>query len=163
MVLTLERFQSGEQAEIDREALVTVFTAHAAEFDEIGWATLRTTDEGEAEIAGRVFADLGAEVLHVELPAGDPLRAALPFAGPRRDPDASLRFSAWNAGKRGLACEAGDPRLDVALAGADIVIDTPGWPGVHQLDPARAVRDTVAARATERGERASFTRRSMEK
>ncbi len=91
-----------------------------------------------AAMAGRILADLGAEVLRAEPPQGDPLRAALPFAGPRRDPDASLRFAAWNAGKRGLACAADDPRLDVALAGAHVVIDTPGWPGVHQLDPARA-------------------------
>ncbi len=66
MVLTLERFQSGEQAEIDREALVTVFTAHAAEFDEIGWATLRTTDEGEAEISVPDFAEVMEAAVYVE-------------------------------------------------------------------------------------------------
>ncbi len=89
-------------------------------------------------MTGRILADLGADVLRVEPVAGDPLRQALPLAGARRDPDASLRFAAWNAGKRGLACAPDDPRLAAALAGAQIVIDTPGWPGVHELDPARA-------------------------
>lgn len=91
-----------------------------------------------AAMAGRMLADLGAEVVKVELPAGDPLRAAAPFVGARRDADASLRFAAWSAGKLGLACEADDPRLERLLEGADLVIDTPGWPGVHQLDPQRA-------------------------
>jgi crotonobetainyl-CoA:carnitine CoA-transferase CaiB-like acyl-CoA transferase len=91
-----------------------------------------------AALTGRILADLGADVLRAEPPTGDPLRGAVPFAGARRDPDASLRFAAWNAGKSGLACSADDPRLAAALAGAHIVIDTPGWPGVHQIDPSRA-------------------------
>ena len=52
-----------------------------------------------AEMAGRILADLGAEVVKVEPEGGDPLRRVGPFRGERRDPDASLRFAAWNAGK----------------------------------------------------------------
>ena len=59
---------------------------------------------------------------------------------PDRPPpgELSLRFEAWNAGKRGLACRANDSRLEALLAGADLVIDTPGWPGSLQLGPERA-------------------------
>src|ERR1044071_8867496 len=87
-----------------------------------------------AALAGRILADLGADVVKVEPPAGDPLRRIGPFQpGTGR----SLRFAAWNAGKRGLACTAADPRLDALLGGADIVLETPGWPGVVEVDPSR--------------------------
>jgi crotonobetainyl-CoA:carnitine CoA-transferase CaiB-like acyl-CoA transferase len=90
------------------------------------------------QITGRLLADLGAEVVKVEPPGGDPLRRVGPFIDDRRDAEASLRFAAWNAGKTSLTAEAGDPALDALLAGADVVLDTPGWPGALELDPARA-------------------------
>jgi crotonobetainyl-CoA:carnitine CoA-transferase CaiB-like acyl-CoA transferase len=90
-----------------------------------------------AAMAGRILADLGAEVVKVEPQSGDPLRRIGPFE--RGDASGrSLRFVAWNAGKRSLACTAADPRLAALFAGADIVIETPGWPGMLEVDPARA-------------------------
>lgn len=91
-----------------------------------------------ASMAGRILADLGAEVVRVEAPAGDALRRVGPFAGGSAEEGRSLRFAAWNAGKDGLACSADDPRLEVLLHGADVVVQTPGWPGVLEVDPARA-------------------------
>ncbi len=80
-----------------------------------------------AAIAGRVLADLGADVVKVEPPSGDPLRT-LPH-----------RFAAWNAGKRSVvAASDDDPAVARLLAAADVVIDTPGFPGAWALDPARA-------------------------
>ena len=90
------------------------------------------------QIAGRLLADLGAEVIKVEPPGGDPLRRVAPFIDGRRDAEASLRFGAWNAGKISIVCGVDDPRLETLLAGADLVFDTPGWPGALQLDPERA-------------------------
>lgn len=112
------------------------------------------------QITARLLADLGAEVVKVEPPGGDPLRRVGPFfedrsfegrsfedpsfegssVGDPRDPEASLRFFAWNAGKTSIVCEAADPRLDGLLAAADVVIDTPGWPGAFELDTDRAPR-----------------------
>lgn len=86
-------------------------------------------------MAGRLLADMGAEVVKLEPPEGDPLRRVGPFAG---DSDRSLRFAAWNAGKTSLARPADDPRVDEILAGADIVIETPGFPGVLDVSPDRA-------------------------
>ena len=109
---------------------------------------LRVVDlAGEpAAMAGRILADLGADVVKVEPRGGDPLRRVGPFE--RGDASGrSLRFAAWNAGKRSLACPADDPRLAALLAGADIVIETPGWPGVLEVDPARA-RHAVWVRVT---------------
>jgi crotonobetainyl-CoA:carnitine CoA-transferase CaiB-like acyl-CoA transferase len=92
------------------------------------------------QMSGRILADLGAEVVKLEPPGGDPLRQVAPFIGDRDDPEASLRFAAWNAGKTSLLHEAsrGEDELDALLAAADVVIDTPGWPGALQLDPERA-------------------------
>lgn len=98
-----------------------------------------------AAMAGRILADLGAEVVKVETPAGDPLRREGPFA--EAGESRSLRYAAWNAGEDGLACEATDPRLEALLRGADIVVQTPGWPGVLEVDPAGAP-DAVWVRVT---------------
>jgi crotonobetainyl-CoA:carnitine CoA-transferase CaiB-like acyl-CoA transferase len=90
---------------------------------------LRVVDlAGEpAAIAGRVLADLGADVVVVEPPGGHPLR------------EQPHRWTAWAAGKRSLDVRGpDDPRLDALLRTADAVIDTPGFPGAFELDPARA-------------------------
>ena len=80
-----------------------------------------------AAMAGRILADLGADVVLVEPPGGHPLRA-LPH-----------RFLAWGAGKASVVVDgADDPKLDDLLSTADVVIDTPGFPGALALDPARA-------------------------
>jgi len=80
-------------------------------------------------MAGRVLADLGADVVLVEPPGGHPLRSA------------PHRWAAWSAGKRCLVVDGpDDPRLEPLLAVADAVIDTPGAPGALTLDPGRAPR-----------------------
>jgi crotonobetainyl-CoA:carnitine CoA-transferase CaiB-like acyl-CoA transferase len=89
-------------------------------------------------LGGRILADLGAEVVKLEPPDGDPLRAEGPFIDGRRDPEASLRFAAWHAGETSVVCAPDDPRLAALLAGADVVLDTPGWPGAPALDPSAA-------------------------
>jgi len=88
-----------------------------------------------AAMTGRILADLGAEVVRVEPSGGDPLRDVVPLG-----PDGtSLRFAAWNAGKTCVTVDgADDPRLDAVLAGADVVLCTPGWPGALAPDPGRS-------------------------
>jgi crotonobetainyl-CoA:carnitine CoA-transferase CaiB-like acyl-CoA transferase len=88
-----------------------------------------------AEMTGRILADLGADVVKVEPPGGDPLRSVPPLG-----PDGtSLRFTAWSAGKTCLEVSGpDDPRLAELLQRADVVLTTPGWPGTMDLDPARA-------------------------
>ena len=68
--------------------------------------------------AGRMLADLGADVLKVEPPSGDPARLRPPFAGDAPAADRSLPFLYRNANKRGVA-------LDLH--------DTDGWHGFLQL------------------------------
>jgi crotonobetainyl-CoA:carnitine CoA-transferase CaiB-like acyl-CoA transferase len=89
-----------------------------------------------AAIAGRVLADLGADVVVIEPPLGSPLRA-LPY-----------EWAAWGAGQRSVVVSGpDDPRLERLLAGADIVIETPGFPDAWVLEEARAP-DAVWVRVT---------------
>jgi len=80
-------------------------------------------------MAARMLADLGARVLRPAPPGGDPLRAQ-----PHRD-------AAWTArSERVDVAGPDDPVLDALLDGADVVLDTPGFPGAWSVDPARAPR-----------------------
>jgi crotonobetainyl-CoA:carnitine CoA-transferase CaiB-like acyl-CoA transferase len=85
---------------------------------------LRVLDLGgaESDAVSRVFADLGADVLKIEPPAGSPARRALPSVA-----GASIAFALHNANKRSAVLDPDDDadreRL-VELAGtADIVVD----------------------------------------
>ena len=88
-----------------------------------------------AAMTGRILADLGADVVKVEPPGGDPLRHVPPLG-----PDGiSLRHRVWSAGKRSVVLGSpDDPRLAELLAQADVVIATPRWPGALVADPAAA-------------------------
>src|SRR5436190_3062660 len=64
-------------------------------------------------LCARILADLGADVIKVEPPTGDPARWRGPFSDDRPDAEQSLSWAAWNVNKRSVA-------LDLALpAGRD--------------------------------------------
>ncbi len=65
---------------------------------------LDVTDIG-GQMAGRVFADLGADVIKVEPPGGDPVRRMKPFAGDVEDPERSLLWLNYNLNKRGIVLD----------------------------------------------------------
>lgn len=95
-------------------------------------------------MAGRMLADLGADVVKLEPAGGDVLRRALPV-----DPlsGTSLRFLAWNAGKTSIEYTPGDRRIDQLLSAADVIIETPGYTEALELPVARAP-DAVWLKAT---------------
>lgn len=72
--------------------------------------------------AGQVLAEMGADVVKVELSAGDPARTVGPHVAGR-----SLYFSAVNTGKRGVQLDlarAGDrDRLEALIGAADVVLE----------------------------------------
>jgi crotonobetainyl-CoA:carnitine CoA-transferase CaiB-like acyl-CoA transferase len=75
----------------------------------------------------RLLADLGADVVKVEPPDGDPSRQAGPFPGDAPDPEQSGLFHFLNAGKRSVVADLDDPAgvewLHELLAGSDILVE----------------------------------------
>src|SRR5439155_9528533 len=92
-------------------------------------AGLRVIDlTGECgQYCGRLLAGLGADVVKVEPPGGDPVRRLGPFLDddPARG---SLTWAVLNAGKRGVVLDPNLPadrqRLDALIAGTDIVLES---------------------------------------
>jgi len=84
-------------------------------------------------ICGKVLADLGADVIKVEKPGGDPARSIGPFFHDQLDPEKSLFWFAFNTSKRGITLdiETADGRaiFERLVRSADIVIESfdPGY------------------------------------
>lgn len=68
---------------------------------------LRVIELGDipASYATRQLADLGADVIKIEPPGGDPNRLLPPFAGNIEHPERSLTFIHANANKRGIVLD----------------------------------------------------------
>ncbi len=96
-----------------------------------GLAGVRVLELGElvsAPYATKLLADLGADVIKVEPPDGDPARYRGPFAADV-DPDRSGLYLALNTSKRSVVVDrsaAGEDRLAPLVADADIVISNLG-------------------------------------
>ena len=92
-------------------------------------AHLRVVDltDIRGAFAGRLLADLGADVIKLEPPGGDPARLRPPFAGNVEAADRSLPFLYRNANKRGATLDLRDASGRRRLAGlcdaADILIE----------------------------------------
>lgn len=75
-----------------------------------------------APFAGRILAEMGADVIKVEYGQGDPAREIGPHLEGR-----SLYFAAFNSGKRGvwldLRSEEGRAHLDALIDSADIILE----------------------------------------
>ena len=92
-----------------------------------GLRVLDLTDE-HGHLAGRILADLGAEVIKVEPPVGDALRRRGPFVGGEPHPDCGVAWLARNAGKRTMIIDlqsaAGAERLRGLARQADVLIES---------------------------------------
>src|SRR5215472_10184271 len=113
-----------------------------------GVHVLDLTDE-PGHFAGKLLGDLGADVVKVEPPGGDPIRRRGPFWGRAADPERSLPWLVYNTSKRGITLDVTKPRgrdlfLDLA-ARADVVVETStpgalgaqglGWTALHARNP----------------------------
>jgi crotonobetainyl-CoA:carnitine CoA-transferase CaiB-like acyl-CoA transferase len=101
---------------------------------------------GEAgHFAGKLLGDLGADVVKVEPPDGDPVRRRGPFWGHAADRERSLPWLAYNTSKRGMTLDLTTARgreLFLRLAErADVVLETEsgptgiGWHELHACNP----------------------------
>jgi crotonobetainyl-CoA:carnitine CoA-transferase CaiB-like acyl-CoA transferase len=83
------------------------------------YRVLDLTDE-HAQLAGLLLAQLGADVIAVEPPEGNPSRHLAPFVDDIVGPDRSLHHIAYNRGKRSVRAD----RVDLAAlaATADVLL-----------------------------------------
>ena len=97
-----------------------------------GFRMLDLADE-KAFLCGKVFADLGADVIKVEKPGGDSTRNRGPFWHDLPGPQKSLFWVAYNAGKRSITLDltTGDGRemFKRLVKSADFVLESfpPGY------------------------------------
>jgi benzylsuccinate CoA-transferase BbsE subunit len=93
-------------------------------------AGLRVLDLADVSgaFAGKLLAGLGADVVKVEPPGGDATRSVPPFWQGVVDPERSLFFWFYNAGKRGVTldwrCPSGARVLRRLAEESDVVIET---------------------------------------
>ena len=96
--------------------------------------------QGSEQYCGKMFAQLGADVLLVEPVAGCANRREGPFLGEHAYPEMSLAFAYFNQGKRGMALNLdhaqGQQILRSLARQADLVIEAekPGRMGARGLD-----------------------------
>ena len=80
----------------------------------------------------KLLADLGADVIKIEPPGGDPVRALPPFYHDEQDPQKSLYWLNLNTNKRSITLDLEKPEgralFERLVATADIVVET-GDPG----------------------------------
>ncbi len=96
------------------------------------YRALDLTDE-KGLLCGKILADLGADVIQVEKPEGNPARSIPPFFEGIADPERSLFWFAFSAGKRSVTLnwetEAGRELFRRLANTADFIIESfpPGY------------------------------------
>ena len=96
------------------------------------YRVLDLTDE-KGQLTGKLFGDLGADVIKVEKPGGDPSRNLGPFYHDEVDPEKSLNWFAFNTSKRGITLDIekseGQELFKKLVKTADFVIESfpPGY------------------------------------
>ena len=84
-------------------------------------------------LCGKILGDLGADVIKIEKPGGDPSRSIGPFYHDEPDPEKSLFWFALNTSKRGITLNIetadGQEIFKRLVKGTDFVIETfaPGY------------------------------------
>jgi benzylsuccinate CoA-transferase BbsE subunit len=88
---------------------------------------LDLTDE-KGFLCGKILGDLGADVIKVERPSGDPARRIGPFYNNVPDPEKSLHWFAFNSSKRGVTLNLehaeGREIFRTLSSRADVVIES---------------------------------------
>jgi benzylsuccinate CoA-transferase BbsE subunit len=104
-----------------------------------GLRVLELADE-KGQFCGKLLADLGADVVKIEPPGGEPCRHIGPFLDDIPHPERSLSFWYYNTSKRGITLDldtAAGSRLFGRLAAAsDVILETfrPGFLTSLELD-----------------------------
>ncbi len=98
-------------------------------------------------LAAKLLGDLGADVIKIEPPGGDPARRRGPFVGGSGDPERSILWLALNTSKRGLTLNLDHTRgREIFLSlcrTADAVIESAGSVGPSSLGARGLGYDTL--------------------
>ncbi len=100
---------------------------------------LDLTDE-KGFLCGKILADMGAEVIKIEKPGGDPSRSLGPFYHDEPDPEKSLFWFAYNTNKKGITLDIetsqGRQIFTRLVETADIIVESfpPGFMESLDLD-----------------------------
>src|SRR3972149_2861590 len=90
------------------------------------YRALDLTDE-KGVLCTKIMADLGADVIKIEPPGGDPMRRIGPFFHDEVDPEKSLFWFAFNTSKRSITLNIetreGQEILKALARGADFVVE----------------------------------------
>jgi crotonobetainyl-CoA:carnitine CoA-transferase CaiB-like acyl-CoA transferase len=91
------------------------------------YRVLDLTDE-KGFFCGRVLGDLGADVIKIERPGGEPARSIGPFYHDIADPEKSLYWFAFNANKRSITLDIetadGQEIFKRLVKSADVVVES---------------------------------------
>jgi len=101
--------------------------------------------------AGKLMADMGADVILVEPPGGDPARNYPPFLDDAPGPDRSLWWWHYHTSKRGVVLDLDQPedraRFEALVATADVLLESEPAGRLSGLrldyDQLRAVREDL--------------------
>ncbi len=110
-----------------------------------GYRVLDLTDE-KGHFAGRILGDMGADVIKVEPPGGDPSRSRGPFYHDQPHPEKSLTWFFLNANKRGITLNPETPDgcniLKQLIQRSDLVLESfdPGYMSQLELDYAGLIQ-----------------------
>jgi crotonobetainyl-CoA:carnitine CoA-transferase CaiB-like acyl-CoA transferase len=125
---------------------------------------LDLTDE-RGLICGKLLRDLGAEVIKIEKPGGDPARSIGPFYHDVPDPEKSLYWFSLNTGKRGITLDItsskGKEIFKKLVQKADCVLESfrPGYLenlGLGYQDLCRLKPDLIMTSITPFGDKGPY-------
>jgi crotonobetainyl-CoA:carnitine CoA-transferase CaiB-like acyl-CoA transferase len=107
-------------------------------------------------VCGRILADLGADVVKVEPPGGEPDRMQPPFVGDVENSARSIPWLAANVNKRGVTCDLtsaeGRALFRRLAATARIVVESFAPARLVELGLDDALRDTIVVSITPYGQ-----------
>ncbi len=114
-----------------------------------GYRILDLTD-AQGFLCGKILADLGAEVIKIERPGGDPSRNIGPFYHDIPDPQMSLYWWAYNANKWGitlnLECAEGKEIFKKLVQKADVIVESFPPVTMDKLGFSYAILSTFSSR-----------------
>src|SRR5437868_1680032 len=98
-------------------------------------------------VCGRILADLGADVVKVEPPGGEPDRLTPPFVDDVENSERSIPWLAANVNKRGVTCDLGSAEgrsLFARLASTARIVVESAPPGrLRELGLEDALREAI--------------------